>query len=116
KPAAEAPKPAAEAAKTAVPAKGKLPGPERIGAPGPLVLDGTDQTPGERAVLENLQERRKELEARTRELDIREGLVKAAEKRLEARLQELKTVEAQVKAAMGRKTEAESERFKSLVT
>jgi flagellar motility protein MotE (MotC chaperone) len=109
-------KPAAEAAKPATPAKGKVPGPETIGAPGPLVLDGKVQTPGERAVLESLQDRRKELEARTRELDIREGLVKAAEKRLEARLQELKTTEAQVKAAMEKKSEAESQRFKGLVT
>jgi flagellar motility protein MotE (MotC chaperone) len=37
---------------------------------------------GERALLERLQERRKELDARARELDLRESLLKAAEKKL----------------------------------
>jgi flagellar motility protein MotE (MotC chaperone) len=112
----DAAKPAAEAAKPAEPPKGRAPAPDRVGSPGPVVLDGAHQTPGERAVLESLQERRKQLEARGRELEIREGLVKAAEKRLEARLQELKATEAQVNAAMQKKDEAESERFKGLVT
>ena len=71
---------------------------------------------GERAVLESLQRRREELEARARELEIREGLVKAAEKRLETRLQELKEAEAQVTDATQKKDEADAERFKSLVT
>ena len=37
----------------------------------------------ERAILERLQARRQELEARAREIDIRESLLKAAEKRIE---------------------------------
>ncbi len=37
---------------------------------------------GERAILERLQERREELDARGRELEMRESLLKAAEKRL----------------------------------
>ena len=37
----------------------------------------------ERAILERLQSRRQELEARAREIDIRESLLKAAEKRIE---------------------------------
>jgi flagellar motility protein MotE (MotC chaperone) len=70
----------------------------------------------ERAILERLQERREQLDARARELDIREGLVQSAEKRVEARLDELKNVEAQITAATEKKNEAESARFKGLVT
>jgi len=38
---------------------------------------------GERALLERLQERRQELDARARELDLRDSMLKAAEKKLE---------------------------------
>ena len=53
-------------------------------------------TAGERAVLESLQQRRQELETRSRELEVRDSLLKAAEKRIEQRLQELKEMEARV--------------------
>jgi hypothetical protein len=43
----------------------------------------------ERAVLERLQERRQELETRAREVDIRESLLKAAEKRIESKVDEM---------------------------
>lgn len=72
-------------------------------------------SPSERAVLERLQERRRELEQRERELDLRENLIKAAEKRLEARLAELKEMEARLSAAAQRKDDAEAARLKSLV-
>ena len=53
-----------------------------------------DQTqavsPSERAILERLQARRQELETRAREIDIRESLLKAAEKRIESRVEEMK--------------------------
>ena len=50
-------------------------------------------SPSERAILERLQSRRQELEARAREIDIRESLLKAAEKRVESRVEELKAIE-----------------------
>jgi flagellar motility protein MotE (MotC chaperone) len=79
-------------------------------------LDGTrPASAAERAVLERLQERRQEIEARAREIDIRDGLLKAAEKRLETRLKELKDVEARVNAAMQKKDDADAVRFKSIV-
>lgn len=71
---------------------------------------------GERAVLERLQERRQELESRARELDLREGLLKAAEKRLENRVGELKELETRLNGALQKRDEAETARFKSLVT
>ncbi len=80
-------------------------------------LDGPPQQPAsERAILERLQERRQELEARARELDIREGLVQAAEKRVEVKLTEIKEVQTKIAAAAEKKDEAEAARFKSLVT
>lgn len=83
----------------------------------PIPLDDRPAIPaGERAVLERLQERRQELDARAGEIEVREGLLKAAEKRLEARIAELKALEAQVNAAMQKKDETEAARFKGLIT
>ncbi len=70
---------------------------------------------GERAVLERLQERRKELDTRGRELEMRESLLKATEKRLEAKVAELKDTEARVNTAMGNRDKAEEQRFKGIV-
>lgn len=72
--------------------------------------------PGERALLERLQERRQELEARARELEVRENMLRTAEKQLELRMGELKDIEERIKVASQQKDEAESQRFKSLVT
>src|ERR1051325_7012729 len=71
---------------------------------------------GERAVLESLAQRRQELEARAREIDVRDSLLKAAEKRIEQRLQELKELEARVNGAAAKKDEEEAAKFKTLVT
>lgn len=70
----------------------------------------------ERAILERLQARRQELETRAREIDIRESLLKAAEKRIESRVDELKGVEAGIKTATEQKGEADSARFKGIIT
>jgi flagellar motility protein MotE (MotC chaperone) len=70
----------------------------------------------ERAILERLSERRGELDARAKDLDMRENLLKAAEKRLEGRINELKELEARVNTAMQTKTDGEAARFKNLVT
>lgn len=69
----------------------------------------------ERAVLERLQERRQELEARAREVDIRESLLKAAEKRIDSKVDEMKGVESRISAATQQKEESDNARFKSLV-
>jgi flagellar motility protein MotE (MotC chaperone) len=71
---------------------------------------------GERAVLESLNQRRLEIEARARALDVRESLLAAAEKRIEGRLGELKELEARINATLQKKDEAEAARFKGLVT
>jgi flagellar motility protein MotE (MotC chaperone) len=112
KPAAPAvPKPAADQQAKASPTDAKP-----NAAPNPFVSDAAMLSSGERAVLERLQERRQELEARARELEIREGLLKAAEKRIETRIGELKEIEMQVNGAAQKKDEAEAARFKNLIT
>src|SRR6202000_3052249 len=73
-------------------------------------------SPTERAVLERLQSRRLELDARAREIDIRESLLKAAEKRVEGKVQDLKATESRITAANEQKSEADAERFKGIVT
>jgi flagellar motility protein MotE (MotC chaperone) len=79
------------------------------------ITPGHINSPGERAILERLQNRRKELDARGQDLDMRESLLKAAEKRLEAKVTELKGVEKRVSTVMGNRTEVEAKRFKGIV-
>ena len=101
-----------EAAKSAVPA------PE-MAKPGGATAAPEQAQPvsaSERAILERLQSRRQELEARAREIDIRESLLKAAEKRIESRVEELKAIEARIATASGQKTEADAARFKGIIT
>jgi flagellar motility protein MotE (MotC chaperone) len=85
--------------------------------PGTVIPTEPGQPTGaERAILERLQERRQELDTRARELDIRESLIKAAEKRMEGQLTELKATEARITVATQQKDEAQTARFKGLVT
>jgi flagellar motility protein MotE (MotC chaperone) len=77
---------------------------------------GQSVSPSERAILERLQSRRQELEARAREIDIRESLLKSAEKRVEGRVEEMKGIESRIVTATEQKSEAEAARFKGLVT
>jgi len=78
--------------------------------------DGRPRSPAEIAVLERLQQRRGELEARSKELEMRESLLKAAEKRLEGRLAELKDLEARIGHMVEEREEADAARLKSVIT
>jgi flagellar motility protein MotE (MotC chaperone) len=78
--------------------------------------DNQPVSAAEKAILERLQSRREELEARAREIDIRESLLKAAEKRIEAKTEEMKAAESKIAAASEQKGEAESARLKGLIT
>lgn len=84
--------------------------------PNAFTSDKPIASAGERTLLEQLQQRRQELDGRDRELEIREGLLKAAEQRIEARLAELKELEVKADAAVEKKKEAEAARLKGLVT
>ena len=70
----------------------------------------------ERAILERLQERRKELETRAREIDIRENLLKAAEKRIDSKVEEEKALQERIGAVTDKKSETDAVRFKGIVT
>jgi len=70
----------------------------------------------ERAILERLQARRQELEARAREIDIRESLLKAAEKRAEGRVEEMKAIESRITGVAAQKADEEAARFKGIIT
>ncbi|MDR3467762.1 MAG: flagellar protein FlbB [Xanthobacteraceae bacterium] len=81
-----------------------------------LAQPGGGVSASERAILERLAERRQELDARAREIDIRENLLKAAEKRIESKVSEMKAVEARIGSATEKKGQADADRFKDLVT
>ncbi|HEV7409183.1 MAG TPA: flagellar protein FlbB [Bradyrhizobium sp.] len=100
------PKPAVSAPETAKPPDGTVIFPEQTQA----------VSPSERALLERLQARRQELEARAREIDIRENLLKSAEKRIEGKVEELKAVESRIGTATEQKKEADDARLKGLIT
>ncbi|QWG25186.1 flagellar protein FlbB [Bradyrhizobium sediminis] len=101
----EAPKPAAA--------------PPEVTKPDGVVVRPEQSAPvsaSERAILERLQQRRQELEARAREIDIRESLLKSAEKRIETKVEELKAVESRISTAAGQRSEADAARFKGIIT
>jgi flagellar motility protein MotE (MotC chaperone) len=100
------PKPAVSAPETAKPPDGTVVYPD----------PAQPVSASERALLERLQARRQELEARAREIDIRENLLKSAEKRIEGKVEELKAVESRIGAATEQKKEVEDARLKGLVT
>src|SRR5215212_12277820 len=105
-------KPKEEAAKSAVAAS-------EAAKPDGTVLYPDQTQPisaSERAILERLQSRRQELEARAREIDIRESLLKSAEKRIESKVEEMKGVESRISTATGQKNEADAARFKGIIT
>jgi flagellar motility protein MotE (MotC chaperone) len=81
-----------------------------------LLDEGRLMSASERALLERLGERRAEIEARAKELEMRESVLFAAEKRLESRVAHLKQLEAQINETLRLKDENESARVKNVVT
>ena len=109
------PKPKEEAPKPAAPAAADSP-PQQSGT---VIFPEPNQqsvSPSERAILERLQARRQELEQRAREIEIRESLLKSAEKRIEGRVEEAKATEARITTATGQKAETDAARFKGIIT
>jgi flagellar motility protein MotE (MotC chaperone) len=78
--------------------------------------DAGDLADTERAILARLSERRKELDALEKQLQVQEDIVRAAEKRLETRAAELKQIEARIQELVDRKEGLEDEQFQSLVS
>jgi flagellar motility protein MotE (MotC chaperone) len=102
------------------PAKGGRTKPEEPKGPGGWIQvpleGGRPQSPAEIAILERLQQRRAELDARAKDIEMRESLLKAAEKRVEGRIAELKELELRFNNAIHQRDEGEAARFKNVVT
>ncbi|MDD7910443.1 FlaA [Pseudovibrio exalbescens] len=86
--------------------------PPGFGEPGGSALGGSVS---ERAVLSSLGERRKELEQREEELNLREQMLAAAEARVEKRIAELKQIEARIEANVSAQSEKEAQEIKDLI-
>jgi flagellar motility protein MotE (MotC chaperone) len=106
-------------AQTAPPAPAAVTGSASQGAPaavdGGALPDLSRMTKGEMEILQGLAERRQKLDARAREVEMRENLLSAAEKRIDERIAELKRIEASVSAVVKRQEEAQERDVRSLV-
>ena len=95
--------------------RGSVPAPYDPNAKGTRIPLDTPPRPAsaaERALLERLQDRRQELDARARELDVRESLLAAAEKKLEGKAEQKAS---DGKGGGARKDDPDA-RFKAIVT
>lgn len=72
-------------------------------------------SPAERALAERMGERREQIDARQRELDLREKLLETAERKLDGRVGELKAVEEKLDAKKDDKEGSEAQGMKKLV-
>ncbi|SFJ26662.1 Flagellar motility protein MotE, a chaperone for MotC folding [Bosea sp. OK403] len=81
------------------------------------IVNGTTKvtSPAERAILERLGERREEIDARIRELEMRERLLDTAEKKLDGRVGDLKQLEDKVDGPKRKPAEDELKAIKNLV-
>ncbi len=76
---------------------------------------GPGKTESELAVLQSLSKRRIELERRQRELELRENLLKAAEKRVGARIAELKSIEKRIEKELSKQDDERMAQYMRLV-
>ena len=82
---------------------------------GMSIDDPTLLTQAEIDLLQQLAERREVIEAREREINMREGMMKAAESRIDKKIQELKGLQATVEKLIANYDEQEAGKIKSLV-
>lgn len=92
-----------------------LPVPPPEQGAGDDALDQIDFSQAELDVLQRLSERREGLEARGRELDMREGLLKAAEARIDTKVAELKALQTTLEGLLKQYDEQEETKMRSLV-
>lgn len=116
-PAAMAADPSKAAPKAAPPAQkaAARPAAQAANCPAPSIADQAGLSAAEFRLLNSLQERRQQLDARERTITTREGVLKAAEGRVQARLTELREIENQIKAQLGQLDTQENERIQGLV-
>ncbi len=78
-------------------------------------FDPVDITPEDIELLESLTKRREQLEARDREIDLREKLLAAAEDRVDAKVEELKELQETVESLIAKLDGEQEDKIKSLV-
>ena len=110
----------AATAEPGLPAASEVGQPPAAAAPQPAKAEPrggeSEQSSSQKALLEALQKRREMLDSRASDLELRENLLKAAERRLEERLEELKRVETSVADVDRKRADEEKARLKNLVT
>jgi flagellar motility protein MotE (MotC chaperone) len=114
--AAKPPEPAKDTKDAKDPKAAKAPIDPPKSTPGLMVALEPVAPRGERAILERLSDRRQQLDERNRDIEMRENLLKAAEKRVEARVAELRELESRIKSAVDQRDQDELKRFKGVVT
>ncbi|MGY8992356.1 MAG: MotE family protein [Rhodospirillales bacterium] len=111
--------PGAPGAATGVQPGGSLagsgPGVVPPGAATLLSKDPTLLTQAEIDLLQQLADRREQIEGRTRELDLREGLLKAAENRIGKKIQEMKALQVTIKSLIKKHDTEQDAKLNSLV-
>lgn len=80
-----------------------------------FVDDPTFYTQAEVDLLQKLAERREEIEAHARELDVRENLLKAAEGRIDKKVQSLKALQKTIEDSMIKYDEEQQNKLQNLV-
>jgi flagellar motility protein MotE (MotC chaperone) len=86
-------------------------------APPPAQMPERGQvaSPAEREILEKLKDRRTEIEARDRELEMRDSLLRTTERKIDEKIGQLRTLEGQIESSQANKNDPK-QRFKPLVT
>lgn len=77
--------------------------------------DPDDMSRGDLKILQELAQRRRELDQREQDLAMRDGLLKAAEKRVEEKIAELAAMKAKLEALVKQREEQQNAQLKSLV-
>nr|WP_321459999.1 hypothetical protein [uncultured Cohaesibacter sp.] len=80
-----------------------------------MKVDPSQSSRSELAILERLANRRQELDERAKSLEMREALLKAAEKRLQQRVDELKSLEQSIELATKKRDEEQQADINRLV-
>ena len=84
-------------------------------APAAKPFDPELATDAELDVLQRLAKRRTELDERARALELREGILKAAEQRMDQKIEELKKIQAAVEDLVRKRDAEHEEKIQSLV-
>jgi len=105
----------AQGAKSAEPAKTAPPPENATAAAAAAKRDPGDLTKGEMEVLASLSARREALDARIRDLDMRENLLTATERQVDEKIGELKKLEARIQGMIKQHDETEERNLRSLV-